>query len=117
MREITSIEAFLTQQRRLIEDRWLDRAGKLEKAEYELKRLPHDAHEGALRQATSCALLRDKTRLVPQVAELEEALVRLDAGTYGLCQRCGRGIGEARLEHQPEARYCVGCASWLSRHR
>ncbi|WP_257422523.1 TraR/DksA family transcriptional regulator [Nocardioides carbamazepini] len=53
------------------------------------------------------------TTLVAQVrwhlAEVEAALLRLDAGTYGVCEGCGAPIPEARLEVRPVARTCVGC--------
>ncbi len=45
------------------------------------------------------------------LAEVEAALARVDAGTYGACERCGSGIGDARLEALPAARLCIGCAS------
>jgi RNA polymerase-binding transcription factor DksA len=44
------------------------------------------------------------------LAECEAALNRIDAGTYGLCERCGRQIPPGRLEAFPSARYCVACA-------
>lgn len=44
-------------------------------------------------------------------AEVEEALRRVDAGTYGVCVRCGRTIPAARLEARPMATMCVACAS------
>jgi RNA polymerase-binding protein DksA len=45
------------------------------------------------------------------LAEVEAALARLDAGTYGTCERCGEPIAEDRLEARPVARTCIGCAS------
>ena len=45
------------------------------------------------------------------VAEVDAALARVDAGTYGVCEACGRAIGAARLEALPAARRCIGCAS------
>lgn len=44
-------------------------------------------------------------------AEVVAALARLDAGTYGICARCGRPIPAARLEARPMATLCVACAS------
>lgn len=38
-----------------------------------------------------------------------EALARLDAGTYGYCERCGRPIEEERLEAVPETSLCLEC--------
>ncbi|MEV4343791.1 TraR/DksA C4-type zinc finger protein [Actinoplanes sp. NPDC049596] len=45
-----------------------------------------------------------------RIAEVDEALARVDAGTYGTCERCGRPIGEERLAARPSARYCISCA-------
>jgi len=45
------------------------------------------------------------------LAEIEAALERLDAGVYGVCERCGQSIGEGRLEARPVARLCIECAS------
>ena len=42
-----------------------------------------------------------------QLTEVEGALERLDAGTYGSCEACGKAIGEARLEAMPAARFCI----------
>lgn len=41
--------------------------------------------------------------------KVEDALKRLDEGTYGTCASCGKPIGEPRLEAVPWARYCVKC--------
>jgi DnaK suppressor protein len=43
--------------------------------------------------------------------EIEHALDKLDAGTYGVCEECGGPIAEARLEAKPAARLCITCAS------
>jgi DnaK suppressor protein len=43
--------------------------------------------------------------------EVEGALSKIDAGTYGVCESCGKPIGPARLEAKPAARYCMDCAS------
>jgi RNA polymerase-binding protein DksA len=37
----------------------------------------------------------------------EHALERLDAGTYGLCEVCGKPIGKARMQAFPRATLCV----------
>jgi len=44
------------------------------------------------------------------LAEVDAALGRLDAGTYGVCEVCSRAILAARLQVRPMARTCVGCA-------
>ncbi|BDZ46681.1 TraR/DksA family transcriptional regulator [Naasia aerilata] len=43
--------------------------------------------------------------------EIAAALDRLDAGTYGICVRCGDRIAEGRLEARPWARTCIVCAA------
>lgn len=43
------------------------------------------------------------------LAEIEAALERIDAGTFGRCRRCGEAIDEARLEALPWATKCIGC--------
>jgi DnaK suppressor protein len=45
------------------------------------------------------------------VAEINEALRRMDEGTYGDCERCGKPIDERRLEALPAARYDAACQS------
>ena len=46
-------------------------------------------------------------RVRGELAAVEAALHRLDAGTYGLCEVCGQPIAEERLEARPAARFCV----------
>ena len=47
------------------------------------------------------------TTLEDQIAQVEDALRRLDDGSYGICQACGKPIAEERLEVLPTARYCI----------
>ena len=41
----------------------------------------------------------------------ERALAKLDAGTYGICDRCGQPIAARRLEAMPDSVLCVRCAA------
>ncbi len=50
-----------------------------------------------------------RARAVEAVVEIEEALRRMDLGTYGRCERCGAQIAFERLEAIPSARSCVRC--------
>jgi DnaK suppressor protein len=43
--------------------------------------------------------------------DIDAALGKIEQGTYGLCESCGRPIAEARLEAMPAARLCIACAS------
>ncbi|HYF11971.1 MAG TPA: TraR/DksA C4-type zinc finger protein [Actinomycetota bacterium] len=42
-----------------------------------------------------------------QLRDVDGALKRLDDGSYGRCEICGKDIGDERLRARPEARYCV----------
>jgi RNA polymerase-binding protein DksA len=46
-----------------------------------------------------------------RLADVDEALRRLEAGRYGLCDRCGQPIGAERLAARPAARTCITCAA------
>lgn len=49
--------------------------------------------------------------------EIEEALKRVDAGTYGVCEMSGEKIAQARLEALPFARYTVECQAQIEKQR
>ena len=49
--------------------------------------------------------------------EIEEALKRIDAGTYGVCEMSGKQIPHARLEAIPFARCTVECQSQIEKQR
>jgi RNA polymerase-binding transcription factor DksA len=51
------------------------------------------------------------TSLLEGLREVDDALAKFDAGTYGACESCGQEIGDARLEAMPSARFCMVCAS------
>ena len=62
----------------------------------------------AFERAQLSALLDHARR---RLVELDTAVARLLAGTYGTCERCGQAIAAARLEALPAAARCVSCAS------
>ncbi len=45
------------------------------------------------------------------LAEATAALARLDAGTFGRCEKCGQAITKTRLKAVPYARHCIPCAT------
>jgi RNA polymerase-binding transcription factor DksA len=51
------------------------------------------------------------TKLRETLTDVEAALAKLEAGTYGICEGCGERINPARLEAMPAARLCIDCAS------
>ncbi|MBA2315081.1 MAG: TraR/DksA C4-type zinc finger protein [Chloroflexi bacterium] len=59
--------------------------------------------------------LRDRAR--QQLALVEAALGRLDAGTWGTCEECGEAIAPERLEALPWAALCIRCQAARQRRR
>lgn len=62
----------------------------------------------AFERAQLAALLDQARR---HLAELDDALERLQQGRYGGCERCGRPIAAQRLAARPAARTCIACAA------
>ena len=66
-----------------------------------------DSGQVAAEQGESMALA---VQLREQLDDVQRALDKLDAGTYGQCEACGDPIGSARLEAMPATRYCIAHA-------
>lgn len=62
----------------------------------------------SLMAETSLTLLGPKRQ---ELEAIEEALQRLENGSYGLCEVCGQPIEPRRLEIMPETPLCRGCMS------
>jgi len=46
---------------------------------------------------------------VQELKEIEEALKKIENGTYGTCEMCGEPIRRLRLKVKPYAKYCIVC--------
>ncbi len=68
--------------------------------------MAEDAGE-VFEEAKDIALVRHLEKMLDQV---RAAIVRLEKGTYGICEVCGGEIGEERLQAIPYAATCVHCA-------
>lgn len=66
-----------------------------------------DLGNATTEEETGLTLLEQQERLL---MECNAALARIDAGTFGSCEECGRPIAPGRLEAIPYARWCVACA-------
>jgi len=53
--------------------------------------------------------IRDRERKL--ILKIREALDRIDAGTYGVCELCGGEISEKRLIARPVTTMCIDCKS------
>ena len=51
------------------------------------------------------------------LTQVNTALERMNEGTYGTCQRCGKPIGEERLEAFPYVGFCIECQSIIEREQ
>lgn len=52
-------------------------------------------------------------RETKQIRDIEAALGKIDAGTYGICEECNATIPVARLEYMPNALFCIDCQEKL----
>jgi DnaK suppressor protein len=51
--------------------------------------------------------LRDRDRKL--IRKIKDALVRIDEGTFGICEDCGQPIEDARLRARPVTSQCIEC--------
>jgi RNA polymerase-binding transcription factor DksA len=51
--------------------------------------------------------LRALMILESELKDIEDALRRLDEGSYGICEACGKPIDDERLAAKPWARFCI----------
>ena len=57
--------------------------------------------------------LRLGERESQMIADIDQALLRIEEGSYGVCARCGKLIDERRLEALPTARYDAACQALI----
>ncbi len=74
----------------------------------------HSAYSFHMADQGTDAMEREKNFLYAQrngrlLYHIDMALERIENGTYGLCQSCGKPISEERLEAVPHARLCIQC--------
>ena len=65
-----------------------------------------DASSKLFEREHELALTHNSRELLEQT---ERALAGIEAGTYGVCESCGKPIGKARLRAFPRATLCVEC--------
>jgi RNA polymerase-binding transcription factor DksA len=71
---------------------------------------PADLGTDNYEQEFTLGLLQNQEQAL---ADIAEALDRIDKGTFGKCEECGELIPKGRLQTLPYARYCVECARKL----
>jgi RNA polymerase-binding transcription factor DksA len=98
--ERTRLERIRDDLQREQEEGSSDTAGELST----LDQHPGDIGTETFEKERNVSLLEQVT---DELAEIEAAFQRLERGTYGICEACGRPISDERLEVMPATRYCV----------
>ena len=68
-----------------------------------------DAIDQASADTDKSIALHIKNRERDILAEIDEALRRIEAGSFGECESCGEAIAEARMRAHPATTLCVDC--------
>ncbi|HET7719268.1 MAG TPA: TraR/DksA C4-type zinc finger protein [Acidimicrobiales bacterium] len=124
----TTTTDFLAAQRRELEARRASYLADAARATATALELTEDggnqdmADEDGFGEGDTLNVERDRLLVVASdaqahVVEIDAALARVDGGTYGLCEACGKPIPLARLEVLPEATLCVSCKTGASLRR
>jgi RNA polymerase-binding transcription factor len=69
----------------------------------------HDLQEQAFADVLEDVRLADVRRALEEMRDIEQALARMHAGTFGQCTDCGKSIALARLGAYPTAKRCLSC--------
>ena len=85
---------------------------RLSKVEQTLRQTPEpDSEERAVSRENDDVLEQLDESDRKEIHQLQDAIARIDAGTYGLCTICGKNIAPERLAALPYANTCITCAS------
>jgi DnaK suppressor protein len=104
-------QRLLDERARVVEERERlveDTSGSMEDLSDEdgLDSHPADSASETLSREIELSLEDNADRLL---SAIDSALGRLDDGSYGICESCGRSISEERLEALPYATKCIDC--------
>lgn len=106
-RELSRFRRILLQKRRAL-------FAEVEKVETGLRQIAEDREpeleETAQEERSARVLARLDDRGMSELDEIDGALARIEARTYGQCASCGGAIPVARLEALPAAPSCLNCA-------
>jgi DnaK suppressor protein len=73
---------------------------------------PADLGTDNFEEQITLGLLENEDQIL---TEIDDALERIDNGTFGRCENCGKEISRERLDALPYARYCVACARKIAK--
>ena len=120
----TTTTDFLAAQRRELEARRASYVADAARATATALELTEDggsqdmADEDGFGEGDTLNVERDRLLVVAtdaqaHVAEIDAALARVEAGTFGRCQECGQAIAKPRLQALPYTPFCIECARKL----
>jgi DnaK suppressor protein len=96
----------------LLLDRRKEILGRKTNTEAAAEELADSGGDSADRAAVSVDrdfMAESQARDAKSLKDIDEALVKLESGTYGICEECGSTIGLKRLEYLPNVAYCIDC--------
>jgi len=99
----------LAEYRLTLEEQWRHQVGDLVDLSYDALSHADERDDDGSRVTERLLNSRLVAAARQQLQETEDALSRIDDGTYGLCGTCGGEISPQRLEILPAARLCVAC--------
>lgn len=103
------LQAALLARRTALADQRSAHLDGLSRAEHARDLLLQDGDDATQRDAEREVDFARTDRDAVLLAEIDQALARLEAGRYGLCADCGEAIALARLQSAPQALRCVAC--------
>ena len=68
-----------------------------------------DVADAASDELDKAFVMRIRDRELKLIKKIDEALARIEKGTYGICEECGCDIEEKRLKARPVATLCIAC--------
>ncbi|MFP5352019.1 MAG: TraR/DksA family transcriptional regulator [Actinomycetota bacterium] len=108
-KQLDEARARLEEERETVDRQLLDHGVEVEGDE----NVSVEAHEGFADSAQVTAERSQQITMVEQLrvrrADIQRALEKIDEGTYGKCESCGKEIPPERLEAVPAATLCVDC--------
>ena len=106
--EIETIERQLQTERDVLEEQLV--AYKKEDPYMVANREPSPAIEDSVTEIEGHdRIVATRIELKKRLAEVIVALNKIGKGKFGICEKCGEGINEARLKVLPTARFCLNC--------
>jgi RNA polymerase-binding protein DksA len=114
--------AWLAAQRRLLEEERARLAEQARALKAEADQLAEEMEPGDIQfdeesgEGNTVSVERERdlalsAQALAEIEEIDRALAKIDAGTYGICESCGKPIPKERLKYVPQATLCVPCKS------